>query len=92
MLDQYTVQRMNALCIKMLESITTPEQRFSVVSETMLALQEMKKKGEDWAKNPKIPFSMGSMDERDLDERIADNTKIIAIIECRIASLNLWLR
>lgn len=89
MLDHFTVQQMDALCIKMLESATM--NREQVVLDTMTKLREIKTRGEKWGENPSIPFSMNSMDERDLDERIADNKRVLALIERRIASLKVWL-
>lgn len=74
----------------MLESIASSSERRTAVSAVIEKLEETKRRGEEWGKDPKIRFSFGSMDERDLDERIADNTKVIGNIERRIAALKLW--
>lgn len=90
MLDRYTIERMDRLCIEMLESIAGSNESSAAVAATIAKLQEMRQRGEEWAKHPHIPFSMGSMDERNLDERIVDNTKVIRDINRRIDALRLW--
>lgn len=89
-LDKYDLERMDRGCIEMLESITNPNEREAAVSAVVAKLEETKRRGELWATNPHIPFRMGSMDERNLDERIADNTEVIRKIEHRITTLKLW--
>lgn len=90
MLDKYDVEKMNALSIEMLEVIESPNERAAASAKVIAKLEEMKQRGEEWGKQPNIPFRMGSMDYRDLDERIIDNTKVIGDIERRITALKLW--
>ncbi len=89
--DEYSIGHMNHACIKMLDEVTE-ENRQEIVLKVIAQLEAMKASGEEWAKAPNIPFRMGSMDERDLDERIADNIEALKKIEHRIACLKVWLK
>lgn len=89
--DDYAIQRMDIICIRMLDSVTDESQRREAVEQVIVQLEAMKASGEEWAKSPHIPFRMGCMDERDLDERIADNIEALKKIERRITCLKAWM-
>lgn len=89
--DSYSIAEMNRICVRMLDGVTDATQRKEIVLKTIAELEAMKASGEEWAKAPHIPFRMGSMDERDLDERIRDNIEALKKIEHRIACLKVWM-
>lgn len=89
--DDYSIGHMNVACIKMLDGITDKASLRENVLKTISQLEAMKASGEEWAKAPNIPFRMGCMDERDLDERIADNIVALQKIDHRIACLKVLL-
>jgi hypothetical protein len=86
-LDHYAIESADHHCAKLFDQPKSAERLLEIITKLERKIASAK----EWRKTPNIPFSMGSMDERDLGERIADHDRYLPLLEQRVENLKSWI-